>query len=113
MTILTRPTLRWAMSFKVALSLLIATAASLYAGKLPGADEAVRQLLPGASYERETHVLTADEKSASAESSAAKSVSALVSRYIVRNDAGDILGYAYLDKHMVRTLPQTLTQTQQ
>jgi Na+-translocating ferredoxin:NAD+ oxidoreductase RnfG subunit len=83
------------------------TAVSLQAGKLPGADEAVRQLLPGGSYERETHVLTNEEQAACSETAGQKSVSALVTRYVVRKD-DRIVGYAYLDKHMVRTLPETL-----
>lgn len=102
-----RATLRLATSFKIALVLSITTAASLYAGKLPGADEAVRQLLPGGSYERETYLLNEAERAACVEAAGQEQVGALVTRYVVRNDDG-IAGYAYLDKHRVRTLPQTL-----
>lgn len=102
-----RATLRLATSFKIALVLSITTAASLYAGKLPGADEAVRQLLPGGSYERETYLLNEAERAACVEAAGQEQVGALVTRYVVRNDDG-IVGYAYLDKHRVRTLPQTL-----
>jgi len=84
------------------------TAASLYAGKLPGADEAVRMLLPGNSYERETLLLTEIEQAAGTELAAKEIPSALVTRYVVRNEADGIVGYAYLDKHLVRTLPQTV-----
>lgn len=103
----TKPTWRWVTSFKVVPALLVATAASLIAGTLPGADEAVRQLLPGSAFERETLLLTEAEQAVCTESTGQKTVSALVTRYVVRNDAG-IAGYAYLDKHRVRTLPQTL-----
>jgi Na+-translocating ferredoxin:NAD+ oxidoreductase RnfG subunit len=106
-TILTRAILRLATSSKIALVLSITTAASLYAGKLPGADEAVRQLLPDGSYERETLLLTKAEQSVCAESASQKAVGALVTRYVARSEAG-IAGYAYLDKHQVRTLPQIL-----
>jgi Na+-translocating ferredoxin:NAD+ oxidoreductase RnfG subunit len=82
-------------------------AASLQAGKLPGADEAVRQLLPDCSYERETHLLTQAEQSACAGLASQKDVGALVTRYVARNESG-IAGYGYLDKHPVRTLPQIL-----
>lgn len=103
----TRPTWRLATSFKAAILLTAITTASLSAGTLPGADEAVRQLLPGTSHERETYLLTEAEQAACAASSGQQGVIALVSRYIVRDEAG-IAGYAYLDKHRVRTLPQTL-----
>lgn len=104
---MTRPTSPWAMSSKLALPLLFMMAASLYAGKLPGADEAVRQLLPGDSYERETHLLSKAEQSACSEKAVQENISALVTRYTVRDETG-IVGYAYLDKHLVRTLPQTV-----
>jgi Na+-translocating ferredoxin:NAD+ oxidoreductase RnfG subunit len=96
------------MYFKKLFILLVVTTASLHAGKLPGADEAVRQLLPGDSYERETLLLTEAEQAAGTELAAKEIPSALVTRYVVRNEAGEVAGYAYLDKHMVRTLPQTL-----
>ncbi len=102
-----RPIWLSATSFKVVLAALIATTASLHAGNLPGADEAVRQLLAGTSYERETYLLSEDEQAACVESTGQKTVTALVTRYAVQNEAG-IAGYAYLDKHRVRTLPQTL-----
>lgn len=98
---------RWATSFKIALLLSLATTISLHAGKLPGADEAVRQLLPKASYERETLLLTQTEQLACEKSANQEDVRALVTRYVARNDSG-VTGYAYLDKHQVRTLPQTL-----
>jgi Na+-translocating ferredoxin:NAD+ oxidoreductase RnfG subunit len=95
------------MSFKRIFAVTVMMAVSLSAGKLPGADEAVRQLLDGDSYERETLLLTASEKAVSAETSAQEDISALVTRYVVR-DASGVIGYAYLDKHLVRTLPQTI-----
>lgn len=107
MTNWTRPIWQWATSFKVAVALSTLTAASLFAGNLPGADEAVRQLLPGMVDERETFLLSEAEQAASAAAAGQKTVVALVTRYVVRNDDG-IAGYAYLDKHRVRTLPQTL-----
>lgn len=82
--------------------------ASSHAGKYPTADEAVRQLFDDASsFERETRVLTQTQKKASAEEASQKDFSALVTRYVASSESG-IQGYAYLDKHMVRTLPQTI-----
>lgn len=103
-----RATLQWVMSFKVAFVVSMMTAATLYAGKFPSADEAARQLLIGSTYERETLLLTKAELASSAELAAKEIPSALVTRYVIRNEAGGIVGYAYLDKHLVRTLPQTL-----
>lgn len=107
MTISTRPILRSATSFKVALVLSILTATSLPAGTLPGAGEAVRLLLPGLAYERETYLLNEAELTAYMEAAGQEEVGALVTRYVARSEDG-IAGYAYLDKHKVRTLPQTL-----
>lgn len=104
---LIRPIWRWVTSFRAVLLLAATAAVSSSAGKLPGADEAVRQLLSGASYERETYLLNEAEQAASAESAGQKEISSLVTRYVVRDPSG-IVGYAYLDKHRVRTLPQIL-----
>ncbi len=102
-----RPIWRWDTYFKAALFIMIATTVSLSAGTFPGADETVRQLLPGISYERETFLLNEAEQEACAASAGQKSIGALVTRYVVRDEAS-IAGYAYLDKHRVRTMPQTL-----
>jgi Na+-translocating ferredoxin:NAD+ oxidoreductase RnfG subunit len=83
------------------------TAVSIPAGSLPGGDAAVRMLLPGCTYERETRLLTEEEQAACAAATGQESISALVTRYVACNADG-IVGYAYLDKHRVRTLPQTL-----
>jgi Na+-translocating ferredoxin:NAD+ oxidoreductase RnfG subunit len=95
------------MSFKTVLLLGLVLTASARAGKLPSADEAVRDLLPDCGYERETLLLTQAEQSACVEAANQKDVRALVTRYVATNQTG-IVGYAYLDKHLVRTLPQTL-----
>ena len=107
MKTLIRPIWHWATSFKAVLLVSGLTAVSSLAGKLPGADEAVRQLLSGNSYKRETHLLSEAEQTAAAASSSQESVSGLATRYVVSNADG-LVGYAYLDKHRVRTLPQTL-----
>ncbi len=96
------------MYFKVAIVLLLVTAGSSLAGKFPAADEAVRQLLPDGTYERETLLLTKTEQALGTELAAKEIPSALVTRYVARNEEGGIAGYAYLDKHLVRTLPETL-----
>lgn len=105
---MTRPTWQWATFFNLALVSLFLMTASLQAGKYPTADEAVRQLLPGAeTYERETVLLVEADKTAASDFSAQKDITALVTRYVAKNASG-VIGYAYLDKHMVRTLPETL-----
>ncbi|QBG47526.1 FMN-binding protein [Verrucomicrobia bacterium S94] len=108
MTTLIRPTWLWAMSFKATFLSCILLAASVQAGKYPTADEAVRQIFPKAvSFGRETRLLTQTQQQAVADLSAQKDITALVTRYAVYSESGT-LGYAYLDKHMVRTLPETL-----
>jgi Na+-translocating ferredoxin:NAD+ oxidoreductase RnfG subunit len=64
-------------------------------------------LLPGLAYERETRLLNEAEKAAYMEAAGQEEVGALITRYVAR-DGGQIAGYAYLDKHRVRTLPETL-----
>ena len=104
----TRRIWQWAMSFKAVLLSSMLMAVSVQAGKYPTADEAVRQLFSGASsFERETILLTPAQQKAGANLAAQKEISALVTRYVAGTESGTI-GYAYLDKHLVRTLPQTL-----
>ncbi len=95
------------MSFKGALLVSLVMVATLHAGKFPSAEEATRQLLAGNTYDRETTLLTKAEQSEVIQLANQKKIGAFVSRYIVRNESG-IVGYAYLDKHLVRTLPETL-----
>ena len=96
------------MSFKAALLSSVLMTVCAQAGKYPTADEAVRQLLPGAtSFERETILLKPAQQQAGADAAAQKEISALVTRYVAGTESGTA-GYAYLDKHLVRTLPQTL-----
>ncbi len=102
-----KPIWRLATSFKAALVVAITMATSLSAGTLPGADEAARLLLSGTSYERETYLLSEAEQAQCVKSTGQKTVAGLVTRYVVRNETG-IKGYAYLDKHRVRTLPEIL-----
>jgi len=102
-----RPIWRWATFSRIAAVLIGMAAVSIPAGPLPGGEAAVRMLLPGCSYERETRLLTEEELAACAAAAGQESVGALVTRYVARKD-GRVAGYAYLDKHRVRTLPQTL-----
>ncbi len=80
---------------------------SILAGKLPGPDEALRVSFPEATFARDTLLLTEPEKYRAAELSGQNTPPALVSRYLIRQD-GDVVAYAYLDKHKVRALPETL-----
>jgi Na+-translocating ferredoxin:NAD+ oxidoreductase RnfG subunit len=96
------------MSFKAALLLSVLMTVCAQAGKYPTADEAVRQLLSGAtSFERETILLTPSQQKAGADAAAQNEIGGLVTRYVARTESGTA-GFAYLDKHLVRTLPQTL-----
>lgn len=104
----TSSTWPWATcsSLLVAASLTLAPA-SVRAGSFPGPDEVIHASFGDAAAERESILLTDDEVRRAAASAGQDEVSALVSRYTVTRD-GAVVGYAYLDKHHVRTLPETL-----
>ena len=52
-------------------------------------------------------LLSADEKESVSELSGQDDIKSLVTRYIATK-GGSVIGYAYLDKHRVRTLPEIL-----
>jgi Na+-translocating ferredoxin:NAD+ oxidoreductase RnfG subunit len=71
-------------------------------------EEALDRVFPGATTERETLFLSDDQKSVVAEQSGAEVSSALATRYVATKGDGAVVGWAYLDTHRVRTLPETL-----
>jgi len=90
----------------VALALLLtATAAS--AKVLMTADEALELAFPGAAIERRVKYLTKQQLARAAALCGQAVRSALVTRYRATRD-GRVVGFAYLDTHRVRTLPETL-----
>lgn len=70
-------------------------------------DRALAQIFPGAKVEVKNVVLTPEQVNAIEEASKVKLNSRLVSWYIAKRN-GQIVGYAYVDVHTVRTHPETV-----
>jgi Na+-translocating ferredoxin:NAD+ oxidoreductase RnfG subunit len=91
---------------------LAAAAVALWAGGVSATvlvtvDEALRLAFPDASTTRETLFLTEEQLGKVQEDSGAEPRSAMVTRFVADKE-GRTVGYAYLDTHRVRTLPETL-----
>jgi hypothetical protein len=71
-------------------------------------EEALRLAFPGAAVERRTAFLTeAQQKEAKKLSGDSEEPSALATYYEARTD-GRVVGTAYFDTHVVRTMPETI-----
>lgn len=95
--------------FRVLAALVVgATAAAAAAGtSLPTPDEALALAFPGAAVERESVFLDEDQAAAVERLAGADRPSRLVTRFRASR-GGEVVGWAYLDTHRVRTLPETL-----
>jgi electron transport complex protein RnfG len=71
-------------------------------------EEALELAFPGVATTRETLFLSDDQRSRAEKESGSEISSALATRYVAKGDGGAVLGWAYLDTHRVRTLPETL-----
>jgi len=71
-------------------------------------EEALELAFPGAITKRETLFLSDDQRSRAEKESGAEVSSSLATRYVATGEDGAVLGWAYLDTHRVRTLPETL-----
>ena len=71
-------------------------------------EEALVLAFPGASCERETLFLSDDQRAAVQGRSGVEMVSGLATRFVARIGSDEVIGYAYLDTHRVRTLPETV-----
>ena len=85
-----------------------AAASSAGATVLVSVEEALELAFPGATTVRQTLFLTDDQLRDSVELSGTEIQSALVTRHVAKGGDGAVVGYAYLDTHRVRTLPETL-----
>jgi len=93
---------------RLALVLLVLVPAAAGATVLVTVEEALGLAFPEAPTTRETLFLTDDQRTAAAEGSGTVVASALVTRFVATGSEGAVVGYAYLDTHRVRTLPETL-----
>lgn len=82
-------------------------ASAAAAGGLITVDEALAAAYPGARAERRTEFLTEEQREAAARLAGGEVASRMVTRYRLERD-GAVVGWAYLDTHRVRTLPETL-----
>jgi len=98
---------RHLMSWIVASALLLFGSAA-WATVLITVEEALELAFPGAITTRQTLFLSDDQRNRAEKESGAEVSSALATRYVAKNAKGAVLGWAYLDTHRVRTLPETL-----
>lgn len=92
---------------RLLVALLLTAPSFLTAGVLLTVDEALALVFPDATTERESRFLTDGQLKRVGELAGARPESALVTRFCARREGG-VVGYAYLDTHRVRTLPETL-----
>jgi electron transport complex protein RnfG len=71
-------------------------------------EEALELAFPDATTERQTLFLSDEQRDRVADDSGAEVSSALATRYVARGGDGAVRGWAYLDTHRVRTLPETV-----
>jgi len=86
---------------------LLSAAAGLQATVLITVEEALGLAFPDGEVSRETLFLTKEQMSSAAMVSEVKIDRAMVTRFVVRR-GGEVVGFAYIDTHRVRTLPETL-----
>jgi len=83
-------------------------ASTAWATVLITVEEALALAFPGAITKRETLFLSDDQRSRAEKESGAEVSSSLATRFVATGEDGAVLGWAYLDTHRVRTLPETL-----
>ncbi len=71
-------------------------------------DEALALAFPDSATERQTLFLSGEQRDRVAKDSGAEVSSSLATRYVARGADGAVRGWAYLDTHRVRTLPETV-----
>ena len=100
---------RWVRHVFGPLLAMIASTAAVtgWATTLVTVEEVLGQVFPGSSPSRETLFLTDQQKSRVEAIAGSPPTSAITTRFVVTDDDGSV-GYAYLDTHRVRTLPETL-----
>jgi electron transport complex protein RnfG len=94
---------RWIMACVVLLAW-----GTVWATVLITVEEALELAFPDATTERQTLFLSDEQRRMVAEESGAEVSSALATRYVARGGDGAVRGWAYLDTHRVRTLPETV-----
>ena len=91
---------------RILFALLLAT--SVHAAEDPAAKAVARIFPPPSVLERRTIELTAEQATRIEKEAGTAPSSKSVDSFVVRGADGAITGYAYLDRHLVRTLEETL-----
>ncbi|MBT5874324.1 MAG: FMN-binding protein [Candidatus Latescibacteria bacterium] len=86
---------------------LLSTPTSVSAKVFITVDEALRLAFPDCAVERTTIYLTQQQITDAAGLSNSEITSAIVHPYVAKKD-GSVIGTAYFDAHIVRTLPETI-----
>jgi hypothetical protein len=89
-------------------ALTVAAAAAAGATVLLSVEEALALAFPDATLVRETLFLTDEQLRDAGEMGGVEIQGALITRYVASDLDGAPVGFAYLDTHRVRTLPETL-----
>ena len=97
----------WAIRWIVASAVLLVWGTA-WATVLITVEEALELAFPDAAIERQTLFLSAEQRDRVAEKSGSEVSSSLATRYVARDGDGAVRGWAYLDTHRVRTLPETV-----
>jgi Na+-translocating ferredoxin:NAD+ oxidoreductase RnfG subunit len=85
---------------------LVVSSAAVAAGEITR-DEALAEVYPGAALKAEQLFLTAAQQQAVRARAGGETSTALVARYVATRD-GQVVGYAYVDTHTVRTKKESL-----
>jgi hypothetical protein len=88
-------------------AVLVLVSIQAQAGQLATVETVLAQAFPGCDLQRETLFLTEEQLLRVAELSGINGQKALVTRHVAHRD-GAVAGFAYLDTHRVRTLPETI-----
>lgn len=71
-------------------------------------EEALELIFPGATTDRQTLFMSEQQREEIGRLSGSEVKSSLATRFEATGESGAVLGWAYLDTHPVRTLPETL-----
>jgi electron transport complex protein RnfG len=82
--------------------------AGAWATVLITVEEALELAFPNATTDRQTLFLSGEQRDRVAKNSGAEVSSSLATRYVATGADGAVRGWAYLDTHRVRTLPETV-----
>jgi Na+-translocating ferredoxin:NAD+ oxidoreductase subunit G len=94
------------MTRLITLFTLLFFSAPAWAGVLMTQEEALKRAFPGASVERKTVFLEEAQVKEIQNLARAKLESEVVTFYVGKSTAG-VLGYAFVETHIVRTMPET------